>query len=171
MRFPSLLLAVLLAVPSALHSQAAMVRAWPIAAGSHVRVLTPAFGKQEGTAVSVTKDSLIFRAANDAAFQPIPVAQITKLDVSTGTYSRKGTYAGVGLLIGAGLGAIAGAASYPKPTCDNRVQMCFNNIVGPGSRKGSAILGGVLLGLVGAGVGAWVGSDPIDKWAPVALPK
>lgn len=170
MRFPSLLLMIVVALPSDLHAQDAMVHAWPVAAGSRVRVQTPAFGKEEGTAVSVTGDSLIFRAADDAAFQPIPLAQITKLDVSTGTYSRKGMFAGVGFLIGAGVGAIAGAESYPKPTCDSRVQTCFNNLVGPGSRKSSAILGGVLVGLVGAAVGAFVGADPIDRWAPVTLP-
>jgi hypothetical protein len=170
MRFPSLLLTVVVAVPSALYSQSVMIRAWPVAVGSRVRVLTPAFGKEEGTAVSVTRDSLILRAADNSEYQPIPVTQITKLDVSTGTYSRKGMFAGIGFLIGAGAGAIVGAASYPKPTCDTRVQTCFNNFVGPGSRKGSAVLGGVLLGLVGAAVGAFVGATPIDTWAPVGLP-
>jgi hypothetical protein len=170
MRFPSLLLTLLVAAPSVLHSQDAMVHAWPVAAGSRVRVVTPAFGKEEGTAVSVTQDALILRATGDTAYQPIPLAQVTKLDVSTGTYSRKGTFAGIGLLIGAGAGAIAGAASYPKPTCDRRTQICFDKLVGPGSRRASAVVGGLLLGLIGAAVGAFVGADPIDKWAPVAVP-
>jgi hypothetical protein len=170
MRFPSLLLTILVAVPSALHSQAAMIHAWPIAAGSRVRVVTPAFGREEGTAVSVAPDALILRATDDTAFQPIPLGQITKLDVSTGTYTRKGMFAGIGLLIGAGAGAIAGAASYPKPTCDRRVQMCLNNFVGPGSRRASAVVGGLLLGLIGAAFGAFVGAAPTDTWAPVALP-
>jgi hypothetical protein len=170
MRFASLLVAIVVAVPSALQSQTAMVRAWPVAVGSRIRVQTPAFGKEEGTAALVTKDSLIFRGDNDTAYQPIPLTQITKLDVSTGKYSRKGMFAGVGFIFGAGVGAILGAASYPKPTCDNRVQICFNNVVGPGSRSSSAVLGGVLLGLVGAAVGAFVGSQQIDTWAPVVLP-
>jgi hypothetical protein len=171
MRFRLVLLAtVVVAAPPALHAQDATIRVWPVAIGSRVRVVTPAFGTQEGIAVSVTGDSLIFRAADDSEYQPIPVAQITKLDMSTGTYSRKGTFAGVGFLIGATVGAVAGAASYPKPTCDTRLQTCFNNLVGPGSRKSSAILGGALLGLVGAALGAFVGAQPTDTWASVALP-
>jgi hypothetical protein len=171
MRFRLVLLAmVVVAAPPALRAQDTMVRAWPVAVGSRVRVLTPAFGTQEGVAVSVTTDSLIFRPADDTAHEPIPLAQITKLDMSTGTYSRKGTFAGVGFLIGATVGAVAGAASYPKPTCDTRLQTCFNNLVGPGSRKSSAILGGALLGLVGAALGAFVGAQPTDTWASVALP-
>jgi hypothetical protein len=169
-RFASLLFTIVVAVPSALHSQDALVRAWPVAVGSRVRVLTPAFGEEEGTAVSVTRDLLVLRPTDDTAYQPIPLAQITKLDVSTGTYSRKGTLAGVGFLFGAGVGAILGAVSYPKPTCDSRVETCFNNLVGPGSRKSSAIVGGAILGLLGAAVGAFVGAQPSDTWAPVTLP-
>jgi hypothetical protein len=170
-RFASLLLTmIVVAVPSALHAQEAMVRVWPVAVGSRVRVVTPAFGTQEGIAVSATTDSLIFRPADDTAHEPLPLAQITRLDLSTGTYSRKGMFAGIGFLMGAGVGAVAGAASYPKPTCDTRLQTCFNNLVGPRSRKGSAILGGALVGLLGAAVGAFVGAQPSDTWAPVALP-
>jgi hypothetical protein len=170
MRVRSLLLAMLVASPSVVHSQDATVRLWPVAVGSKVRVVTPAFGMQEGTVVSVAGDSLAFRPTGDTiAYQPIPIGQITELEVSTGTYSRKCAFAAIGFLVGAGAGAIAGAASYPKPTCDRRVQTCFDKIVGPGSRKSSAIVGGALLGLVGAAVGAFIGSQPIDRWVPVAL--
>jgi hypothetical protein len=170
MRFAPLLLTIVVAAPSLVRSQEAMIRSWPVAAGSRVRVETPAFGEQEGIAVVVTNDSLVLRVADDSAHEPIPLAQITKLDVSTGAYSRKGALSAVGFLVGAGVGAILGAAAYPKPTCDRRVQTCFDNIAGPGSRRGSAILGGALLGLVGAAVGAMVGAEPRYTWAPVSLP-
>src|SRR3954452_5103248 len=130
MRFASLMLTMVVAVPSALHSQDAMVRAWPVAAGSRIRIRTPAFGEQEGTLVSVKGDSLMFRAADEIAYLPIAMSQVTRLDVSTGTHSRTGTMAAFGFLIGAGAGAILGAWSYPEPTCDTRVQYCVK--IGPG---------------------------------------
>src|SRR5436305_2766265 len=99
MRFAFLMLTIVVAVPSALHSQDAMVRAWPVAAGSRIRLRTPAFGEQEGIAVSVKDDSLMFRAADDTTYLPIAMSQVTKLDVAIGTHSRTGTMAALGSLI------------------------------------------------------------------------
>jgi hypothetical protein len=169
MRITPLLLTIVVAAPSAVRSQEAMVRSWPVAAGSRVRVQTPAFGEEVGTAVSVTGDSLIFRAAEDTAYQPFRLAQLTKLDVSTGTHSTKAMEAAFGFLIGAGAGAIIGAWAYDRPTCGSSTQICID-IMGPGSRSGSAVLGGAILGLFGAAVGAIAGAHPSDTWVPVALP-
>src|SRR4051812_13941998 len=99
MRFASFVLTIAVAVPSVVHSQEATVRSWPVAVGSRIRVASPVFGKQVGIAASVAGDSIMFRSANDTAYRPIALAQISKLEVSTGTHSTKALKATYGFLI------------------------------------------------------------------------
>jgi hypothetical protein len=161
-----LLLLVVCALPgTAAGAQSMQGVAWPVAAGSRVRVVSPAVGDREqtGRVVLATADSLVFEpAANDIAFR-IPTSSILKLQVSQGTHTRRAKGALYGFLIGAGTGAILGAAAYKKSDCS---EIC----IFPDSRGFDAAVVGTALGLVGTVVGAIAGSHAVDTWVPVALP-
>jgi hypothetical protein len=139
--------------------------AWPVAAGSRVRVASPAVGDraQIGQVVLATPDSLVLEpAANGIAFR-IPTSSIVKLQVSQGTHTYKAKGALYGFLIGAGTGAILGAAAYKKSDCS---EIC----IFPDSRGFDAAVAGALLGAVGTVVGVIAGTHAVDTWVPVALP-
>jgi hypothetical protein len=168
MRIALLLLAIASTIPTTVRSQEAAVRTWPLAVGSRVRVTSPVFGTKVGTAASVSADTLIFRAGNDTAHQPVVLSQIAHLEVMAGTHTTKAKDSGIGFLLGAAAGGILGAASYQKPTCDPNT-FCID-FFGPSSRDASALAGGVLGALVGAAVGAIAGMRSSDTWAPIVLP-
>jgi hypothetical protein len=136
-------------------------------AGSRVRIAAPVFGskKQVGTVVSVTRDTLVLRQGATTANRSVAVSDITAMEVSKGTYSRKAKGALWGLLIGAGTGAALGYISYQEPEpCQDF--SCFGTIFGPGSKGGSAAWGAAAGGVLGAVVGTLVGMRPTESWVP-----
>lgn len=167
MRLISTLCAVALITPVPGLSQTSASNDVRVDTGSRVRIAAPVFGpkKQVGTVVSVTSDTLVLREGASTTYRSVATSDITALEVSRGTYTRKAKGALWGLLIGGGAGAIAGYISYedPKPCPDFS---CFNLNFGPGSKSDSAMLGGALGGIVGALIGAFVGRHPTDAWAP-----
>ena len=139
-------------------------------AGSRVRIAAPVFGrnKRVATVVSVTGDSLVLRQGASTTYQSIAKSDITGLEVSRGTYTRKGKGALWGLLIGAGAGAALGYVTYqePKPCQDFS---CSWDIFGPSSKGNSAAWGAAAGGLLGAAVGALVGLSARDSWVPATV--
>src|SRR4051812_33994974 len=92
MRITSALCALALMAPVPGFSQLAPPD--PVAvvdAGSRVRIAAPVFGKKKqiGTVVSVTGDTLVLRRGAATAIQPLATSDITTLEVSKGTYTRK----------------------------------------------------------------------------------
>ncbi|HEV7839816.1 MAG TPA: hypothetical protein VGO75_17225, partial [Gemmatimonadaceae bacterium] len=138
-------------------------------AGSRVRIAAPVFGekRQVGMVVSVTRDTLILRRGANLAMQSVATSDITALEVSKGTYTRKAKGALWGTLIGAGAGAAIGYAAYQKPKCSDpqNVFGCFD-IFGPTSRGDNAVFSGVAGGLAGAVIGTLVGMRSRDAWVP-----
>ena len=159
------LAACILLAPSLSGAQTTAVREWPVAAGSRARVMSPALGSepQTGRVVAVSADTLEFRPASDAITVTIPAANIVTMQVAEGKHTRKAKGMLLGFVVGAGTGAILGAASYRK---DNCTDFC----IVPDSRAFDATLGGALLGIVGSAVGLIVGAHAVDTWVPVALP-
>jgi hypothetical protein len=132
-----------------------------------VRVLSAVLGdkRQTGTVAASTTDTLVFRpASRDASPIAIATPNIARIEVASGTHSRKAKGALVGFLIGVGTGALVGAATYKKP---KPCAFCFSEE----TRGFDAALGGFLGGTVGAITGAVIGSRQTDSWVPVAVPR
>ena len=163
MRVREMLFAAALVAPTAMSAQMSASVAWPVAAGSRVRILSPVTGDQQqvGTVRSATADTLFFLPKTGTSTIAISTPNLARMEISTGTHTRKWKGAGIGFVIGAVAGAALGAATYKK-------QEGF--YVVPDTRSFDATLGGVLLGTVGAVLGAVVGAQQVDTWVPVALP-
>jgi len=165
MRFYEMMLAVALMAPGAAAAQANASIEWPVAVGSRVRILSPVLGdeRKTGTVAASAADTLLFRPARDASAIPLTTPNIVKMDIASGTHTRKAKGALLGFVIGAGVGAVLGAATYKKQ------KDCF--CIVPDTRSFDAALGGVLLGIVGTGVGLIIGARDTDTWVPVAIPR
>jgi len=158
-----LLLLCLVAVDAGAQTGRSVV--WPVQAGARVRVVSSRIGSDPvaGSAVAATADTLVFRPSAESVDFSIPTETILKLQVAEGTHTRKAKGMLAGFLIGAGTGAILGAASYKKDAC---AELCLF----PDSRAFDATIGGAFVGIVGSVVGLIVGAHAVDTWVPVALP-
>jgi hypothetical protein len=172
MRFISTLCAVTLMAPVIGISQTVPPEEVRVDAGSRVRIAAPVFGteKQVGTVVHVTRDTLFLRQGAGVTTRSVATSDITALEVSRGTYTRKGKGALWGLLIGAGTGAVLGYALYQEPKCDPQNYFgCGINFIGPDSKGSNAAWSGVAGGIVGAVIGTLVGMGSREAWAPATL--
>jgi hypothetical protein len=98
----------------------------------------------------------------------VATTDITSLEVSRGTHTRKARGALWGTLIGAGIGGILGYAAYTEPTCNNQGYGCFF-VIGPTSRSSNAAFSALGGGIVGALIGTLVGARSTDTWVPASL--
>jgi hypothetical protein len=164
MRFIRILSIAALATPALSNAQAGPIPAWPLSPGSRVRILSPVFGDQmqAGRVVSTTADTLVFLPAKQSTSTAIATPYIFAIDVANGTHSRKMTDALIGLLVGAGGGAIIGSATYKRP---KPCAFCVD--FGPGAQ---AIAIGALGAIGGTLVGVIFGMRQTDTWVPVAVP-
>jgi hypothetical protein len=158
-----LLLVCLVAVDAQAQTGPSVI--WPVQAGARVRVVSPAIGSdaKSGKVVFASADSLSFRPAKEDMTLTIPTANIVGMEVAEGTHTRKAKGMLAGFVIGAGTGAILGAAAYKKDAC---AEFCLL----PDSRAFEATMGGAFVGIVGSVVGLIVGAHAVDTWVPVALP-
>lgn len=155
-RFAVLLIGVLL-VPRVMAGQAPTP-------GARVRVTHPGEGVRLGTMVALTADSLVVRWAGSSDTAHMPLEQVTRLDVSRGMQRRNpAPRAGVGFLLGASIGAVAGLSS--GEDCSSTTGMIC---IGAGE---AALLVGGALGVVGAVVGAASGIGRAERWERVPFEK
>lgn len=173
MRFMSTLCAIALMTPVVGFSQTAAPDDARVDVGSRVRVAAPVFGtktKQVGTIVSMTPDTVVLRFGATIPGRSIAASDITSLEVSKGTYTRKAKGALWGTLIGAGAGAAIGYASYKEPKCDNPSLFgCNFSILGPDSRGSNAGFGAVAGAILGPVAGALWGMRHTDRWVPATV--
>ena len=169
MRFIITVCAIALMTPVPGLSQMSPAEAPRLDAGSRVRIAAPVFGgnKRVATVVSATGDSLVLRQGVSTNYQSVAKSDITGLEVSRGTYTRKGKGALWGLLIGAGAGAALGYVSYKEPTCQGFE--CWGEMWGPTSKGSSAGFGAAVGGILGAGVGALIGMRSTESWVPATV--
>jgi len=151
-RLLPVLLVGLFMLPQALAGQS-------IVPGNRVRVTHPGEGTRVGTVVALTADSLEVRFAGRSDASHMSLDQVSRVDVSRGKERRVLRRAGVGFLVGAGVGAVTGAIS--ESQCEPETDfICLG-------ADGGALLGGVLLGAVGGVVGAIAGLAPSERWERV----
>jgi len=172
MRFTSTLFAFALMTPVIGTSQAVPMAETRVDAGSRVRIAAPVFGTERkvGTVVSVTSDTLVLRHGASLAGQSVATSDITALEISKGTHSRKAKGALWGTLLGAGTGAVLGYALYKEPKCNNPDGF-FGCIVilGPTSAGENAVWSGVGGAIIGAITGTLFGMRRVDTWVPATL--
>ena len=129
-------------------------------AGDRVRVTAPPSGlaNQIARVESVRNDTLVLQLKNET--RSVPIAALSRLDVSTGRHRHTLQGAGIGGLGGAALGAISGYASG-----DDDPNQFLAMTAG-----GKAALGAVLIGGVGLVVGSVVGALHVtDQWTTLPL--
>ena len=139
----------------------------PVAPGTRVRVWTQTDAKgrpwgepTEGRITVCTADSLVVDDRSPNGPLAIPLASVSRLDVSLGLRSRdrgalrKGR---MGLLIGGATGAVFGFAQGDNDTADC-IPWCF-------SADQMAINSAIVLGTTGAVIGAVIGNGwPGERW-------
>lgn len=167
MKFLSTLCAAVLMTPVAGMSQVSQREVIPVDPGSRVRIAAPVFGpeKRVGTVVSLTHDTLVLRQGASTAFQPVVTSEITSLEISNGTHTRKAKGALWGLLIGAGSGAVLGYALYREPRCRAEGFACLD-LIGPDSKATNAAFSAVGGGLLGTLAGTLFGMIATETWVP-----
>lgn len=139
------------------------VLAW----GTRVRVIAPSMlGPITGTVVSHDANLLTLRTDAHGDTLRLPTASLVSLEVRAGQERRILRGAAVGLLAGAGIGALLGYATYEEARCTPDSFFCFD--FGP---ETAALGGAAVLGGVGVLAGALFGAKPTEIWAaPESLP-
>ena len=151
----AMLLAVLLFVPI---THSAAQRSLTLVRGQRARVTAPALGAyhHELRYVGSFGDTLMFSADTVLA---VPLADVVRLEILKGQRSYKWPGAAIGL----GCGALVGVGIGYAVTTDGSGNWDF-------SRPMAVMVGGVAFGVIGTGVGAWVGlSIRTDQWRDVPL--
>ncbi|NIM50189.1 MAG: hypothetical protein GTN62_07600 [Gemmatimonadales bacterium] len=126
-----------------------------------------------GTVLALERDTLVLRQGRSPEPLRIPVKLVQRLQVRRGPSSRWPTilkHAGVGLVVGAAGGAVAGpflmSASCTAWEKDTEKQTdCLDDLVDPGARGKAALLFGAAGTAVGAVVGAIVARE---RWNDVS---
>ena len=117
----------------------------------------PYYGWVLVTALAVTEDLLLVRWADGTDTVGVPLAEVTHLDVSAGRPKYRALkYAGIGLVGGAAVGAMAGAASYDD----------HDAFFGRGALTAA---GAFVLGSLGGVIGLLSGIVHSDPWQEVPL--
>jgi hypothetical protein len=163
-RLIAALLLLVLARPDALVGQAA-ARAASLYPGARVRITRIDEKPLVAIVVARVADTLVVRAPGQAQPLTLPLAEISRLDVSTGRHRNVGKGALVGIVAGGALGAVLGAASY-QPCESTEFLGC---LLAPTDRGESATLGGAVGGALGLVVGALIGVVRQDTWKRVPL--
>lgn len=138
-----------------------LVAGQTLAPGTRVRVSHPSEGTRTGTVVASTTDTLEVRLAGTSQSTHLPLAEVTQLDVSMGRQRHVLTSTGMGLLVGATLGAVAGYAA-GSDDCNANVSFCL-------TRGELALAAGSYFGYAGGVIGLVVGLFPREKWERVSL--
>ena len=140
-----------------------------VASGARVRVTTPGTGRVVGTLVSSTPDSLQIAVANGSSIA-FPASSVSLLELSAGVQRRGWKGAGIGLLVGAGVGGVVGLATYRRTECDEPVlELLVCSFVDRTSREVTVIADAAMVGTLGAIAGALIGHAARESWVRIPL--
>ena len=158
------LLVLALAHPAALVGQAAP-KASTLAPGARVRITNAESERRIATVVARQGDTLLVRWPEFTTPVAVPLADISRLEVSTGRHRRvlKGLL--LGTAAGGVTGLLIGAVSY-EPCETTEFLGCF---LEPESRAASAAFGGAVGGALGLVVGSLAGLARHERWQGVPL--
>ena len=163
-RFVAVLIAVLLASPPTLRGQSA-APAGTLAAGSRVRLSRLGAKPRVGIVVEQTADTLRVRWPEFSNSVAVPLADVSRLDVSAGRHRRVLRGMALGTLSVGALGAAVGAFAYQPCTSTE----AFGCLLAPTNRSEAVAVGGVLGGTLGLVVGSLVGLQSHESWKEVPL--
>jgi hypothetical protein len=151
-RIASLVAALVLVAPFPLLAQQESL----LAPGERVRVTAPGIGVHERvcTFSALRRDTALVMERGGTLLA-LPLASITKLEVSRGRRSRVGKGAVIGLLAGAGAGVLLGALDLAQE--EGGAEYVLLGWAGLGAGAGA---------LFGAVLGAVI---RVDRWEPVRL--
>ena len=160
-------LALTLIVANLAGAQTAPDITWPLDSGTKIRIRAASLGAsfRRGTLTRTTPDSITIEPLRAGAFS-VGLDQVSSVQVLTESHTAKAKYTMIGLLIGAGTGAILGAATYSPAKCDASVTFCVDVF----DRGATTAVAAVALGAVGALVGLMAGASPKETWVPVSVP-
>jgi hypothetical protein len=134
--------------------------------GQRVKVQSPAVAG-EFIVRSSSSDTLVLGTMESDETYSVPAQSVTHLAVSAGPRSRRagaGRGLGLGFLGGAVIGAMLGFADGDDKCVEG--QWCIFDL----SASDKAVLGGVLMGGVGAAIGGLVGAArPGERWQKVPV--
>ncbi len=128
--------------------------------GTRVRVTRVPDDRFTGTLEPRRGDTIVVRMRD--SLRLVPLAAVSRFEVSTGTRRHTGRGALQGLIAGASVGALLG--SLDKNECQPGEQFCIYS-----GRGVSAAFGGVLGGLAGTIAGAVIGSRAREEWRPIVV--
>ncbi len=159
MRHATILVAILSFVPL---TSATAQEPPPVKVGDRVRVTAPYVRSREGTVQLLTTDSLVMRPGYGAWPVAIPLASVTRLEVSRGQKSRMGRGAGIGLLGGGLLGYLISSGILARGCTGESFLIRSPEACIRVSTVGGAVVG-TLLGLM---IGRVITTD---RWEEVPL--
>jgi hypothetical protein len=163
-RLVAVLLVLLVARPDALIGQSARTAA-AIAPGARIRITQVGRPPRIATMVSPGADTLLVRWPEYSGAVAVPLAEVSRLDVSAGRHRRVLKGAMLGTLGGGTLGAVIGAVGY-SPCESTEPFGCF---LEPTGRGESAMMVGAVGGVLGLIVGSLIGLPSREDWHRVPL--
>jgi len=163
-RLVAVLLVILLARPDALTGQSAQTAA-AIRPGTRVRITQAGQKPRIAIMVAPRADTLLVRWPEHSNAVAVPLAEVSRLDVSTGRHRKLLKGAMVGTLSAGTVGALLGAVTY-SPCKTTEAFGCF---LAPTGGSESALLGGAVGGVLGLVVGTIAGVPSREGWHRVPL--
>lgn len=156
----ALLLGCALPAPSSAQEAAGAPEPFPI--GTRVRVFAPdALRKPVAGQVSHVSGDTLFLVGHRNSLAAVPIAAITRTDVSRGRDHWKGAFKGAGLSALAGGGLFGVLVFVGDPNCD----YCL-----PGRNLEAAAIGAAIGATLAAPVGAFFGGIlGTEKWEPTSV--
>jgi hypothetical protein len=126
--------------------------------GSRVRITEKASKPRAGTVVTASADSVVLKVDSAGQTATFSVAKISQLEVSRGIKGHAGNGVALGLLVGAGTGALVASLA-----CGGGSTDCYDGESGPVTLAAAGL--GAVVGMV---TGAVIGSNhKSESWEAV----
>ena len=135
----------------------------PVSLGERIRISPTvlASGSIEGVLVNLEGDTLVMAIESDSQAVVLALGSVRTFEVSR-RVTHKASYAGIGLLVGAGIGAMIGASTYRPCQPEPGDWICIDM-----GRSGSAAAGAIVVGVPLAIIGLLAGMRESQQWIPL----